>query len=273
MPLSPRQQVERDGYYIAQVLQGDELARIQQAADVVYDSIHGFTTGDKSGRYVQPFLEPGSPMLPFAYLAYDKRITGVIEQILGGPLVWEGAALLCSAPAYTQGWHRDVLQIPQDKIDDDWFTPGVFFNNIQLNMGFYDDASLWAVPGSHNRPLTPAEAAAFAGTKHSTADTVEMPGAIPIDLKAGQCVFYNNNIIHRGHNARHEKRVTYHSGYARKDLPPTWHFYVTRLAGLHEAFTRALTPEMSKLYDEYQDVLRQYPDPQASWAIPESARR
>lgn len=272
MPLSPRELVERDGYYIAQVLEGDELAGIQKAADEIYASVHGQATPGGDGRQVRLFLLPDSPLRPYFYLAHDKRITGVIEEILGGPLAWEGAALLCSAPHYTQGWHRDVLQVPQDKIDEDWFSPDVFFNNIQLNMCFYDDASLWVVPGSHNRPFTPAEAAVFGGSRHMTANGVDMPGGIAVELKAGQCVFYNNNIIHRGHNGRHEKRVTYHAGYARKDLPPTWHFYVTRLSGQQAEFVRSLGPEMAAFYEDCQEVLKQYPDSQASWQIPESAR-
>lgn len=273
MPLTPRELVERDGYYIAQVLEGDELARVQKVADGIYESIHGPNPGDNEGRHVQPFLGADSPMRPFVYFSYDRRITGVIEQILDGPLVWEGAALLCSAPMYTQGWHRDVLQVPQEQIDEDWFSKDVFFNNIQLNMSFYDDASLWVVPGSHNRPLTPEEEIAFGGTKHMTPSEVDMPGAIPVDLKAGQCVFYNNNIIHRGHNGRHEKRVTYHGGYARKDLPPTWHFYVTRLNVEQEAYLHSLGPEMSQIFDDFQEVLRRYPDAKTSWAIPEVMRR
>jgi len=273
MPPTAREQVEKNGYYIAQVLQGEELAAIQKAADEIYRQVYASQPANSTARQVQLFLKPDSPMTPFYYLAYDKRIMGVTEEILGGPLVWEGAALLCSPLQYTQGWHRDVLQVPEDKIDDDWFSPDVFFNNIQLNMSFFDDSSLWVVPGSHNRPLTEAEAAVFAGSKHMTGEGVDMPGAIPVDLKAGRCVFYNNNIIHRGHNGRHEKRVTYHSGYARKDLPPTWHFYVTRLGGQDESFVRSLGPEMSRLYDEHQELRRQYPNPQDSWAIPAGARR
>lgn len=272
MVLSPREQVERSGFYITQVLQGEELAAVQRAADAIYTSIHGAdgTTGD--GRHGLPFLAEGGPMLPYVYFAHDKRIAGIVEQILGGPVTWIGAALLCSARNYTQGWHRDVLQVPQDKLDEDWFTPEVFFNNIQLNMCFFDDASLWVVPGSHNRAFTPGEAAAFGGTKHMTPAGVEMPGAIPVDLKAGQCVFYNNNIIHRGHNGRHEKRVTYHSAYLRKDLPPTWHFYVSGLQAMPEAFIRSLGPEIVRYRDECRDILARYPDSQRSWYIPDSAR-
>lgn len=271
MTLTPREHVERNGFYIAQVLQGDELAAVQRVAHEMYSSIHDRGEGD--GRHAVPFLKEDSALRPFTYFAHDKRIAGVVEQILGGPVTWIGAALLCSARNYTQGWHRDVLQVPQDQIDEDWFTPGVFFNNIQLNMCFFDDASLWVVPGSHNRAFTPGEAAAFAGTKHMTSADVDMPGAIPVDLKAGQCVFYNNNLIHRGHNGRHEKRVTYHSAYLRKDLPPTWHFYVSQLHRLPEPYIRSLDPEIVRYRDECREILARHPDSQKSWYIPDSARR
>ncbi|MCX5659455.1 MAG: phytanoyl-CoA dioxygenase family protein [Planctomycetota bacterium] len=269
MPSSPRESIERDGYYIAQVLEGDELAGAQRAAEVIYAQVHGTGAAGGNGRHGQGFLQADSPLRPFFYLLHDPRITGVAEQALGGKVVWEGASLLCSAPRYTQGWHRDVLQIPEDKIDDRWFSPDVFFNNIQLNLPFFDDACLWIVPGSHRRPLTPAEAKAFAGSRHITADGVEMPGGIPVELKAGQCVFYNNNLIHRGHNGRGQKRVTYHSGYARTDVQPSWHFYGARRDPKQEEFLRSLGPEMRSIHEEYHAALARFPDFEKSWRVAE----
>ena len=272
MTFSPRDQVEQNGYVIRQILEGDELARAQDAAERILERAYG-PDGPQGGQKTEPFLSPGSPFEPFYSLAHDRRITGVIESILGGDLVWEGAALLVSGPDYIQGWHRDVLQVPEDQIDEGWYSKNVFFNNIQLNMGLFDDASLWIVPASHNRRNTAEEDRLFAGTKHMSAVEVDMPGAIPVELQAGQCVFYNNNLIHRGHNHRKQKRVTYHCGYMRRDLPPTWHLYVTRLGGQQEAYIRTLSPELNRMYDEHMAVRRQYPDASGSWPIPDVVRR
>ena len=268
---SPKQEVEAQGYTIRQVLEGEELSRIQAVAQAVYREAHP-TPGEGPQQMSRPFIGAESPVRGFYYLAHDRPLLGVIEQILGGELVWEGAALPVSGPNYTQGWHRDVLQVPEAQVDEGWFSADVFFNNIQINMAFFDDSALWAVPGSHARPNTPEEQVVFAGTKHMSAAGVDMPGAVPIRLKAGQCVFYNNNIIHRGHNGEHHPRVTYHGGYARKDLPPTWHFYVSRLSGVDAAFIRTLDPPLRKLYDEHMAHREKYPDPKASYDIPDVVR-
>lgn len=273
MPATPREQVETNGYYIAQIVSGAELTDMQRTADRMYERIHGAKPGDGPERHGRYFLDADSPMRPFFYLAHDRRFMTLVEEILGGPLVWQGASMLVSGPNYTQGWHRDTLQIPQEKIDDAWFSPDVFFNNIQFNMGLFDDSCLWVVPGSHHRPLTPGESAAFAGSRHMTQAGVEMPGGVPVDLKAGQCVFYNNNLIHRGHNGRHQKRVTFHSSYARGDLPPTWHAYGLRNHAAGLQLMAELGPEFRKLRDDYLDLMRRHPDYEKSWFIPDAARR
>lgn len=272
MPQTPREAIEQEGYYIAQVLEGDELAGTQRAAEEIYRAVHGTGSSQGNGRHGQGFLVSDSPLRPYFYLLHDPRITGVAEQALGGKVVWEGASLLCSAANYSQGWHRDVLQIPEDKIDEGWFQPGIFFNNIQLNLCFFDDSCLWIVPRSHNRPMTPAELAAFAGSRHMTAVGVELPGAMPVELKAGQCVFYNNNLIHRGHNGLQQKRVTYHSGYARPDLQPSWHFYGARRNPVQEELLRSLGPVMVKIHDDYHQAIARFPDFEKSWRVPDSAR-
>ena len=266
-------EVEREGYVIVQVLEGDELSEAQAVAQQYYDQIHNAPDADAGSRHANWFLKEGSLWESMYGLAYDPRIVKVIEHILGGSLIWQGGVMFASGAKYTQGWHRDVTQVPEVDIDLDWFSPEVLFNNVQLNLAFFDDECLWIVPRSHNRPNTDAEIDVFQGSLHDSPLGVDMPGAIPVVLKAGQCAFYNNLLIHRGHNAKGAKRVTYHSAYVRKDLPPTWHFYTPRLAEAMEPYFRTLAAPLQQYYDDYQAMLKQYPSARDSYRISDAVRR
>ena len=91
------------------------------------------------------------------------------EDILGGPLIINNASLFAAEPGtcYNLGWHRDVIQIPEDEIDEQAiYAPARFHNSVQVNLALCPDETLWIVPGSHRRPNTPEERAAFQGSKH-----------------------------------------------------------------------------------------------------------
>ncbi|RDW66325.1 hypothetical protein BP6252_09960 [Coleophoma cylindrospora] len=75
--------------------------------------------------------------------------------------------------------------------------------HAQWNMALYDDASLIVVPGSHARAKTEAERAAHPFAK-------DMPGQLVVKMKAGDAVFYNNNIVHRGVYDSGVERMTLH---------------------------------------------------------------
>lgn len=99
-------------------------------------------------------------------------------------------------------WHRD--DIPPEATDEQeeerlkepaW--------HAQWNLALWDDESLIAVPGSHARARTEAE---------RTAGPFEtgLPGEQRVQMKAGDVVFYNNNIFHRGAYKSEVERMTLH---------------------------------------------------------------
>ncbi len=75
--------------------------------------------------------------------------------------------------------------------------------HAQWNLALYDDESLIVVPGSHKRARTAVE---------RNADPFEkgLPGEIRVRQKAGDVVFYNNNILHRGAYVATTERMTLH---------------------------------------------------------------
>lgn len=99
-------------------------------------------------------------------------------------------------------WHRD--DIPASATADEELArlrqPAY---SAQWNLALHDDASLVVVPGSHARARTAAERAADPWAP-------EMPGQLVVALRAGDVVFYNNNILHTGRYSAQRERLTLH---------------------------------------------------------------
>lgn len=99
-------------------------------------------------------------------------------------------------------WHRDDIppQIAPEEEETRLHEPIL---HAQWNLALYDDASLIAVPGSHLRARTDAE---------RSADPFEdnLPGQVVVKMNAGDVVFYNNNILHRGVYTSKVERMTLH---------------------------------------------------------------
>ncbi|KAL8843507.1 MAG: hypothetical protein Q9170_000011 [Blastenia crenularia] len=155
---------------------------------------------------IQHLLHPDMPSHDiFAASYFNDTIVDTIKQLLDckdGDLVMELYNLLVRPTRdFELRWHRD--DIPPDATAEEeekrlqepaW--------HAQWNLALYDDDSLLVVPGSHQRARTDEE---------RTADPYEksMPGQFVVSLKAGDVVFYENNVLHRG---------AYHSGKERMTL-------------------------------------------------------
>lgn len=99
-------------------------------------------------------------------------------------------------------WHRDDIPATATPDEETARLAQPAFH-AQWNLPLYDDASLLVVPGSHARPRTPAERAA--GPFEAA-----LPGQVVVALRAGDVVFYDNNILHRGRYDAATERMTLH---------------------------------------------------------------
>ncbi|KAG0650012.1 putative alpha-galactosidase A [Hyphodiscus hymeniophilus] len=99
-------------------------------------------------------------------------------------------------------WHRDDIQ-PSATAEEEIERLREPAWHAQWNLALYDDESLIVVPGSHARARTDVE---------RSADPYEkgLPGEIKVRMKAGDVVFYNNNILHRGAYLSGVERMTLH---------------------------------------------------------------
>ncbi|CAE6398762.1 unnamed protein product [Rhizoctonia solani] len=106
-------------------------------------------------------------------------------------------------------WHRDDIS-ETATLEEEITALKTNFYGVQWNTALYDDACLFVVPGSHREPRTP-EQRALSLTQDPPHDPMDMPEAICVKLKAGDTVFYQNNILHTAAYHPDVKRATLHA--------------------------------------------------------------
>jgi hypothetical protein len=156
---------------------------------------------------VQGLLHPDMPGRElFTSLYFSDAVVGPTRELLqcdDKDLTMELCNLLVRPDHdFELRWHRD--DIPATATPDqemERLSQPAF--SAQWNLALYDDASLIVVPGSHLRARTETE---------QKADPFEkvIPGQITVKLNAGDVVFYNNNILHRGVYDSSRERMTLH---------------------------------------------------------------
>lgn len=221
---------------------------------------------EKKQYYFHLLTKPHTESIHHAF--YHPKVLEIVERLLGPKLIINNASILAFNPGvvYSLGWHRDIIQIPEIEIENWLFSKERHHNSVQINLPLVDEHSLWVVPGSHCRPNTPEEDAVFCGSKHYAPVGNEMPGGVEVTLKAGQAVFYNNNLIHRGHSVNSKiPRRTLHMGYHSATKAPTWHFYLLDSSLLTDKYLKTLNPTIRKMMNEYLECKTQYPNMEDTW--------
>ena len=178
---------------------------------------------------VQHLLHPEMPgRSEFAKFYFSEKVLAVAEELLGltstnntngnsdtpEPLVMELFNLLVAPETkdFELRWHRDdipetatpeeELKMLQDK------SPNGKQSHAQYNLALCEDSSLIVIPGSHRRVRTEVE-------RNAAPYEPELPGQLVVELKPGDAVFYDSNILHRGvykckEEGGEETRLTLH---------------------------------------------------------------
>ncbi|MCJ1305448.1 hypothetical protein MMC08_008262 [Hypocenomyce scalaris] len=156
---------------------------------------------------VQHLMHPSLPAHEvFTASYFSDAIIGIVKELLDcevSELVMELYNLLVRPERdFELRWHRDDIPweaSPEEELqrlgEPAW--------HAQWNLALYDDESLIVVPGSHSRPRTEHE-------RHADAYEKDLPGEKSVKMKAGDVVFYNNNMLHRGVYDSKVERMTLH---------------------------------------------------------------
>ncbi|KAH8892100.1 phytanoyl-CoA dioxygenase family protein [Thozetella sp. PMI_491] len=156
---------------------------------------------------VQGMMHPDMPAnSAFVQMYFSDAVIGPTKELLqcdDSELVMELFNLLIRPDRdFELRWHRDDIPAtatPEEELER--LNQPAY--SAQWNLALYDDASLVVVPGSHKRARTEFERKADPFEK-------EIPDQLIVELKPGDVVFYNNNILHRGVYNSNLERMTLH---------------------------------------------------------------
>ena len=156
---------------------------------------------------VQHLLHPDQPSRKTFAESYFhptmiEAITGLL-QCSKDDLVLELYNMLVRPDTpFSLRWHRDDIP-PTASPAEELSRLQEPMLHAQWNLALYPDASLIVVPGSHKRARTDME---------RSADPYEddMPGQKVVRMGAGDVMFYDNNILHRGVYDESVERMTLH---------------------------------------------------------------
>ncbi|MEQ9349809.1 MAG: phytanoyl-CoA dioxygenase family protein, partial [Alphaproteobacteria bacterium] len=146
----------------------------------------------------------------------DDAILGLSERLGHGPLIGTSYYLNFDTP--DMYWHQDTNFLPPSlpaAFDLAAFCATTPFSQIQWNVALSDDACLMIVPGSHRRPMTAGEAAVRGLTDDRAVYHDAMPGRVAVDLRPGDAVVYNNNLLHGVRNPQRRYRRSLHWFWVR----------------------------------------------------------
>jgi hypothetical protein len=202
------------------------------------------------------FLQPAHAIRGIHSIIKHSPILEVCRDVLdGGGMILDGASLFYAEQGvdYRQGWHRDVMQMPDDDILDSWFSPTHFHNSVQVNIPLRADSCLWLVKGSHARQFTEYEKMLFHGSKKlAPVDDRQEPFGDQILLQPGQAIFYNNLAIHRGYGGvLAEERMTVQLGYHSTRAAPTCHFGVLDFREYTHEYLESLEDDVRQMLSEH----------------------
>jgi hypothetical protein len=156
---------------------------------------------------VQFMMHPDLPhSQTFIKNYFSNEVIDVVKELLqckDDELVLELFNLLIRPDTdFELKWHRDDIP-PTASAGEEVERLREPAWHAQWNLALYDDESLIVVPGSHIRARTEVERNADPYAKG-------IPGEIKVRMKAGDVVFYNNNILHRGAYLSGVERMTLH---------------------------------------------------------------
>jgi ectoine hydroxylase-related dioxygenase (phytanoyl-CoA dioxygenase family) len=191
------------------------------------------------------------------YMASDQ-VLAASRELLGGRQVRLCLTnILCNpvSKSWKGEWHRDGLA-PHVTGEAELAELDRYVHCVQWNAALYDDDALSVVPGSHRRNLSDAERDVVL---HHPCD--EMPNQLTVGLRAGEAVYYDPCLLHRGIYRHSDRRETIHMNLVPlpEAEPFRPHYELCKWMITEEPRLRAiLPPRLVPAYERWLDFARPY---------------
>lgn len=199
-----REQLLEAGFVLVRdMIPADELEQLRTSVDRIVERA---TESGVHGRVdTTEWVEPETANAVEFF--FDECTLGFSRDLMGAPAVTpSGMWVLVGSGT---GWHRDIHPIdmaPLDGLQEDILSNGPPY--LQWHIALYDDDFLHVIPGSHRRRNNAEESKI-----ERKMGVVPLPGAMQVDLKAGDGVVYINCFLHSASPNGDIKRRTFHGGY------------------------------------------------------------
>ena len=240
-----REQLMESGYVIVRdMIPPDELQQLRKSVDLIVDR------EPEAGRVtLTDWVEPETA--DAVEFFFDDRTLGFSCQLMDVPVASPlGMWVLCVSRT---GWHRDIHPIdmaPLDGLQEDIRLNGPPY--LQWHVALYDDSFLHIIPGSHLRRNNAEERKI-----ERRMGVVPLPGAMAVDMKAGDGVVYINTILHSAAPNDETKRRTFHMGYQAFGNKNFLHFFPNNI-GVH--FVEHLSPRAAEQCRQFDSMYSQTND-------------
>ena len=256
LPPMAHEQFEQDGYILCRgVFSCDRIHSLVDAVSEVVDradrgeiEIPWIDRGSQLPARLSHLLSPDRYVPAFAQWLDDDMIA-LLEAAVGNPIRHSLFGMLAGGggQSYEQGWHRDLGK--PGAPDEAEYLQRHHGRFIQLNAPLQaSDRFLNIVPGSHLRASTSEEIEA---QNADPSGSVEMPGAMVVELEPGDVVMYNANLWHRGWNPEGKMRWTLHAAFWLADVPVMAHEWGQREVLSDPGHLEALAPGTRTLIERY----------------------
>ena len=263
-----RTQYADQGFFIAEDAVApdmlEELAAAgQRAADkhrvgAVVVEEDGVRVGDgapeeEGNGNIEGVLAPEYGEPAFAeYLASDPLLNYAMD-IRGKELRLGWVTRCANPPGYDTGWHRDIG--PEDHDGSYEEEMAVLARNLKNHckwtLALADDPYLLVIPGSHKRYRTDYERECLVNTKFA-----DIRGQHVVELKKGQTMFWDGNLIHRGRVPEGSSdRLTLRAGLFKYNPGEGIHDLGPRIGWMRADNIREALPQRIQLYyDRWWEV-------------------
>jgi hypothetical protein len=257
MTLTPsqHQQFIQEGYLIIEnAVEPHLLEPLRAAAGRVTEKTRAGAWPHKRGASdddiwgVSHLMHPdlGEPV--FAEYMASEPVLGVASALLGPDLRLSLVNMLVnpSKRDFAISWHRDLLRHELPPAEEEAVLAR-HQDGVQWNTALYDEACLQSVPGSHRRAATAEER-----DIQFRRPMDPMPGELTVTLKAGQGVYYNAQLLHRGIYPAGQRRETLHACLHRHPADEVVPLYYHAVRWLETpGFRETLPPRLFPLYDNW----------------------
>ena len=169
----------------------------QVRSGAVVDAADGVRTAGEGvePQFISGLIAPEFGETAFADYLGSEVLVRNLRPLLGDELRLGWVHLCAIAGDYQCGWHRDVGPANRENTYEKEMEVLNSYRKhmVKWHMALVDDPCLWIVPGSQRRYRTEREHQCILAEPQGV-----IPGALRIDLKRGQTIFWDGNTIHRG---------------------------------------------------------------------------